>query len=106
MTRGCDLPEDLRMVGCVFSDREERCLDAVACEGGEHRRRVVGPRTIIEGQHHLTGLEKVVALEVLEAEAGTTGGVNLNGAGQPEGVRIARAGYRRRHCSWRHRTGS
>src|SRR6185369_16583693 len=54
----------------------------------QHRGRVDRPRTVIEGQHDLLVGEEIELLEVLEAEAGTAGGVDLDHAGNAEGVRI------------------
>src|SRR4029450_11768408 len=91
--RACgDLLENSGLIGGVQTDREEDRLGAVRGERGEHRRGVLGPWAVVEGEHHLSLAQEVVGLEVLETETGPTGGVDLDRAEDPERVRIARAG--------------
>src|SRR5580704_1056697 len=96
MTRGCNLPEDFRMVGGVLADREKRCFETVAGECGQHRGCVARPGTVIEGEHDLTGLQEIVLLEVLESKARAPRGVDLYCAGDAQCVRVARTGDRLR----------
>src|SRR6185312_4531200 len=67
---------------------------------------------VVEGQHNFLVAQEVIGLEVVEAEAGTTGGVDLDGTLHAERVRVAalgRNGCRRcggsRSSGWR-RCGS
>jgi hypothetical protein len=46
-------------------------------------KRVLRPGPIVEGQHHLTFAKEIMALEVLEAEAGAAGGVDLDHTADP-----------------------
>jgi hypothetical protein len=89
---GHHLPHDAGLPHRVLADRKEDCLGAVLGEGGEHSRRAARPRPIVEGQHHLAGLQEVVALEVLESETRSAGGVDLDHPPDAERVGIARAG--------------
>src|SRR5581483_8432827 len=82
-----DLLEDLRIIGGVLADREERRLHTLVGQRLEHRRGG-RPRAIVEGQNHLVVAQEVVLLEVLEAEAGTAGGVDLDRAGDAQRVGI------------------
>src|SRR5258708_25224048 len=75
---GGDLLEDAGLVGGVQADREEDRLGAVRGKRGEHRRGVLRPGTVVEGEHDLAFAQEVVALEVLEAEAGAAGGVDFD----------------------------
>jgi len=62
------------------ADRKEDRLGALRGQRRQHLRRVARPGPVVEGEHHLAGLQEIVLLEVLEAEAGTAGGVDLDGA--------------------------
>ena len=64
------LPEDFRIIGRVFADREERCLDALVGQRLEHGLGVVEPRPVIKGQHHFARPKEVVLSEMLEAKPG------------------------------------
>ena len=64
-------------------------------EGLEDRRSVARPRAVVEGQHHLVFAQEIVGLELLEAEAGPVGGIDLHHAGDAERIRIP-AGQTRR----------
>src|SRR5262245_44879680 len=87
---GCGhLLEDARLVGGMQADREEDRLGAVRGEGGEHRRGVLRPWAVVEGEHHLAFAQEVVALEVLESEAGPAGGVDFDHTRDSQGVGIA-----------------
>ena len=70
----------------------------------EHRRRG-RPRAVVEGQHDFVVAQEVVLLEMLEAEARAAGGVDLDGAGHAERIRIValapRTSRRRRGASGR-----
>src|SRR5262249_55520969 len=78
---GCHLLEDPGLVGGVQADREEDRFGAVRLERRQHRRRVLRPGAVVEGQHYLAFAQKIVGLEVLEAEAGPARGVDLDDAG-------------------------
>jgi len=60
MTSGSHLPEDFGRPHRMLADREEDRLGAVGSERRQDGGRVVGPRTIVEGQHNLAGLQKIV----------------------------------------------
>src|SRR5207249_1380179 len=62
----------------VLADGEERRLDAMRGERAQHRGRGGRPRAVVEREHDLALAEKVVLLEVLEAEARAAGGVDLD----------------------------
>jgi hypothetical protein len=93
---GGNLLEDTGLVGGMQADREEDRLGAVRGQRGEHVRRVLRPGAVVEGQHDLAFAQKIVALEVLEAEAGPAGGVDLDRAGDAQAVGIAAGGWGRR----------
>jgi hypothetical protein len=87
---GCGhLLEDAGLVGGMQADREEDRLGAVCGEGGEHCRRVLRPRAVIEGEHHLAFAQEIMALEVLESKAGPAGGVDFDHTRNPQGIGIA-----------------
>ena len=67
----------------VLANLEERGLEAIVGERLEHRRRVVRPRAVVESQYNFPIAQEIVLLEMLEAKAGTTCGVDLNNARQP-----------------------
>ncbi|MGY4381217.1 hypothetical protein ACVWZ3_008856 [Bradyrhizobium sp. i1.3.6] len=106
---GQHLAQDFGMIGRVLADREEKTLGAFIPERLQHRGRVDRPRTVVEGQHDLLVGEEVELLEMLEAEAGSAGGVDLDHAGNAQRVRIGtgrpllhrhgRSGRRRRCLS-------
>ena len=74
------LLEDLGVPAGVLADREERGLDAVRRQRGEHRWRIVRPGSVVEGKHHLLIAEEIMLLEVLEPEARPAGSVDLHHA--------------------------
>ena len=92
MTFGDDALEDLGVPAGMFADREEQRLGALVGQRLEHGRRIARPRAVVEGQHDFVVLQEVVGLEVLEAEAGTAGGVDLDDAGNAERVRVVALG--------------
>src|SRR6266536_1236479 len=61
----------------VLADREERGLDAVRRQCGEHGWRIVGPGSVVKGEHDLLVAEEIMLLEVLEPEARPASGVDL-----------------------------
>src|SRR5262245_45720221 len=73
----------------MLADREEDAGSAFFGQRLQHGGRVAEPWAVVEGQHHFLLLEEVEFLEVLEAEAGTARGVDLDGAADTERVRIA-----------------
>ncbi len=87
-----NLLEDAGLVGRVLADREEDRARAMRGERVDHRHRALRPRAVVVGQHDLAGLEEVVLAEMLEAEAGPAGGVDLDRARNAKRVRIAGAG--------------
>src|SRR5262249_33656840 len=62
--------------------------------------RIHRPRTIIECQHHLLVAEEVQLLEVLEAEAGTAGGIDRDDARDTKGIWIGAIGFERSGRRW------
>jgi hypothetical protein len=87
---GCGhLLEDAGLVGGMQADREEDRLGAVRGERGEHRRGVLRPRSVVEGEHDLAFTQEVMAFEMLEPEAGAAGGVDFNHTRNPQGIGIA-----------------
>jgi hypothetical protein len=89
---GCGhLLEDSGLIRGMQPDREEDRLGAVRGERGEHRLRVLRPGAVVERQHHLAFAQEIMALEVLESEAGAAGGVDLDHTADPQSVGIARA---------------
>ena len=54
----------LRISGCqvgVLADREEHRLGALVGQRLEHRRRIVRPRAVVEGQHHFVVAQEIEA---------------------------------------------
>ena len=92
------LLEDFGIVGGVLADREEDAGGAFLRQRLQDRGRIHRPRTVVERQHHFLVAQEVELLEMLEAETGTAGGVDLDGAADAERVRIVagRAGRDRR----------
>ena len=82
------LLQDFGMPAGMLADREEQRLGALVGQRLEHGRRVARPRAVVEGQHDFFVAQEVIGLEVLEAEAGAAGGVDLHHAGDAERVRI------------------
>src|SRR5262249_60004837 len=74
---------DLRMPGCVLADLEEGRLEAFVGKYLEHGGRVAWPGTVVEGQDDFLVAQEVILLEMLEAEAGTAGGIDLDDPGEP-----------------------
>ena len=91
------LLEDFGIVGGVLADREEDAGGAFFRQRLQHRRRIHRPRAVVERQHHFLVAQEVELLEMLEAETGTAGRVDLDGAADAERVRIVagRTGRRR-----------
>ncbi len=106
MACGRDLLENVGVIGGVLADRKERRLHTMVGERREDCRCVVQPRAVVKRQHHFAGLEEVMLLEVLEAEARSASSVDLNGARCAERVRIARARGRCGEPAARARRGS
>src|SRR6185437_15237428 len=92
----------------VFTDREKHGLGALIGERLEHALGIARPRAIVESQHDLVVTQEVVGFEVLEAEARTASGIDLNrtldaervriGAGDLSGSRCWRSCWRSRRC--------
>ena len=92
------LLEDFGIVGGVLADREEDAGGAFFRQRLQHRRRIHRPRTVVERQHHFLVAQEVELLEMLEAETGTAGRVDLDGAADAErvGIGAGRTGRGRR----------
>src|SRR3979411_2024854 len=88
MARRGDLLEDFRVIGRVFADGKENAARALICERLQHRRRIDRPRTVIERPPYFMVAQKIQLLEVLEAEARSAGGIDLNDAGDAERIGI------------------
>ena len=82
------LLEDFGIVGGVLADREEDAGGAFFRQRLQDRRRVHRPRTVVERQHHFLVAQEVELLEMFEAETGTAGRVDLDGAADAERVGI------------------
>ena len=54
----------------------------------EHGGGVLGPRTVVEGQHDFAGAQEIVLLEMLEAEARPAGRVDLDDARKAHAARL------------------
>src|SRR3989442_12162745 len=66
---GCGyLLEDAGLVGRMQADWEKDRLGAVRRERGKHRRGVLRPRAVVEGEHHLAFAQEILALEGLASE--------------------------------------
>ena len=57
----------------------------------EHCRGVLRPGAVVEGEHDLAFAQKIMALEVLESEAGAAGGVDLDNSRHAQSVWISGA---------------
>ena len=92
------LLEDFGIVGGVLADREEDAGGAFLRQRLQDRRRIHRPRTVVERQHHFLVAQEVELLEMFEAETGTAGGVDLDGAADAErvGIVAGRTGRDRR----------
>ena len=86
-----DLLQNFRVIGRVLADDEECRLHALLGQCRQNLRRC-RPRAVVEGEQNLLVTQEVVLLEMLEAETGTAGGVDLNSAGDPERVRVLALG--------------
>src|ERR1051325_1301084 len=73
-----NLLEDFRMPHGMFADRKKHCLRALLCQRLQHRWRVAGPRTVVEGEHYFPITQEIVCLEVLEPEARPSSRVDFN----------------------------
>ena len=93
VTGGGDLLQDFRVIGRVLADDEEGGLHALIGERLQHGRRG-RPRAVVEGEQHFVVAQEVVLLEMLEAEARTAGGVDLDRARNAERIRIVAFGRR------------
>jgi hypothetical protein len=78
---GNHLLGDLRAPSGVLADLEEGRLQAFVGKLLEHGGRVARPRAVVEGQDDFLVAQEVVLLEMLEAEAGTAGRIDLDNAG-------------------------
>ena len=99
------LPEDFGIVGGVLADREEDAGGAFFRQRLQDRRRIHRPRAVVEGQNHFLVAQEVEFLEMFEAETGTAGRIDLDGAADTERVRIVagrtgRDRRRRRGGGW------
>ena len=92
------LLEDFGMPHGVLADGEEQGLGALRRERLEDCGGVAGPRAVVEGQHHLVLAQKIVGFEVLEAEAGPAGGIDLHDTRDAERIRVLAGRARRGGC--------
>src|SRR5260370_5514933 len=84
----------------MLADREEQGFGALRCQCLEHSRRIAGPWTVVESQHDFAVAQEVVSLELGEAKAWSSGGIDFNGAGNAKRRRITRTCRRRRGGVW------
>src|ERR1700674_1773643 len=70
--------QDLGVAARNFPDREEGGLGALRLERGEDCGCAPGQRPVVEREHDLFGVQEVVRLVVLKAEAGAACGVDLD----------------------------
>src|SRR5262249_60513624 len=83
----------------VLADRKEHGFSALVGQCFEHSRRMSRPWTVVESQHDFMIAQKIISLEMLESEAGSASRVDLDNAGNSEGVGIvAFRGYGGRCC--------
>ena len=92
------LLEDFGIVGGVLADREEDAGGAFFRQRLQDRRRIHRPRTVVKRQNHFLVAQEVELLEMFEAETGTAGRVDLDGAADTErvGIVAGRTGRDRR----------
>ena len=76
----------------MLPDREEGRLDALVSQRLEDRLRVVKPRAVVEGQHHLARTQEVVLLEMLKAEPRSAGRVDLDHSDTPSASGLSQGG--------------
>src|SRR5262249_26853756 len=88
MAGSSDLFHDLRVPTRMLADRKEKRLGALVGQGLEYGRCMSGPRAVVERQDDFMVTQEIVSLEMLEAEAGSARGVDLDNAGNSEGIRI------------------
>ena len=100
VSRRGHLLEDFGMPHGVLADGEEQGLGALIGKRLEDRQGVARPRSVVEGQHHLVVAQEIVGFELLEAEAGAAGGIDLNHARDAERIRIPAGRARRGGGSW------
>ena len=72
----------------MLADRKKERLRALIGQRFEYGRCMSRPRTVVEGQHDFVVAQKVISFEMLEAEAGPAGGVDLDDAGNSECIWI------------------
>ena len=89
---GGHLLGDFRMPHRVLADLEERRLEAIVGQRLEHGGRVVRPRAVVEGQNDFLVAQEIILLEMLEAEAGTAGRVDLDDARKPHAAGLVTRG--------------
>ena len=79
----------------MLADREKHRLGALIGERLEDAVGIARPRAVVERQHDFMVAQEVVSFEMLEAETGAAGGVDLHHARNAECVRIVALGRRR-----------
>ena len=79
----------------VLADREEGRLGAMRRERGQHRRRVVRPRAVIEGQHDLAWRRKSWVLKCSKPKPGPPVVSSSTTRDDAERIRIAGTGLAR-----------
>ena len=99
---GGDLLEDFGMPDRVLADREEYRLGALRRERREHRRRILRPGAVIEGQHDLAVRRKSMLLKCSKPKPGppvvsiSTTRATPSASGLPGQTALAIGGWRRR----------
>jgi len=72
------LLENFRMIRRMQADGKKDRLGAVRRERLQHRRSVLWPGPVIEGQHDLTFAQEVMSLKVLKAKSGSARRVDFD----------------------------
>ena len=75
---GGNQPAEFGMPDRVFADFKERRLETLIGQRLDDRRGVFRPRPVVESQHHFVLAQEIVLLEMLAAECGTAGRVDLD----------------------------
>ena len=88
-----NLLQDFRIVGRVLADRKENAGRALVRQRLQHRGRIERPRAVVERQHHFIIAQEIELLEVLETEARSARGVDLDDAGDAERIGICAGAF-------------
>ena len=85
-----NLLEDFRMPNGMLAYGEEHGPGALFCQRPEYGWRIIGPWTVIEGEHYFSVAQEIVGFEVLESKTRSSSAVDFNNSGDAERTRIAR----------------